>query len=241
MKILTIRLEGAMQSWGNSEFGVRSTEDIPTQSGVIGIIGSAMGYSRENPEFLSLMEPLTTAFRIDRKGSKMRDYQTVTVSKKGQKVQKKLVDKIYLSDASFLCAIYDPDGQSDELLEKIKDSLIKPSNSLYLGRRSCPPSTRVFDGLDDFDGVLEAFETIDATQAIYSPLKPYSELEVWLPGNEGKSPRLIKDIPVTFSSNRKTFTSRIISKHVVKIPNREYNENLATTTDANDFFQRSEG
>lgn len=224
MKILTIRLEGAMQAWGDSAYEVRGTHDIPTHSGVLGIIGSAMGFDREDPAFLTLTESLTTAFRIDAKGSKMRDYQTLIVSKPKAKVGKKIVEKFYLSDASFLVAIYDPSNESDALLDEIGESLKHPANTLFLGRKSCPPSRRLFDGVGDYDGVAQAFSQINGSKVPHKASEPITLLEAWIPGNSGKSVKLVDDIPLSFSTLHRQRTSRVISRIEVRVENPNYVE-----------------
>ena len=43
--ILFLRLEGPLQSWGiRSRWDVRETQPEPTKSGVIGLLGCALGY-----------------------------------------------------------------------------------------------------------------------------------------------------------------------------------------------------
>ena len=50
-KILLIRLEGPLQSWGErSKWDYRDTADFPTKSGVIGMIACAMGLERTDAQ-----------------------------------------------------------------------------------------------------------------------------------------------------------------------------------------------
>ena len=45
MKIMLLRLEGVLQSWGErSRWDHRDTSDMPTKSALIGLLGCAMGY-----------------------------------------------------------------------------------------------------------------------------------------------------------------------------------------------------
>ena len=49
MATLLLRLSAPLQSWGaESKFETRRTEKFPTKSGVIGLLASALGYSRED-------------------------------------------------------------------------------------------------------------------------------------------------------------------------------------------------
>lgn len=229
MKILTLRIEGAMQSWGNSSYETRGTEDFPTQRGILGLIGSAMGYSRENPDFLKKVESLTTAFRIDARGKKLRDYQTIAISKPGAKISKKIVEKFYLADASFLVAVYDPQDQNAQLLLEIEQALKKPANTLFLGRKAYPPSTRIFDDLKDYASLRQAFERIPAPRANHDISKKTTVLDAWIPGDSGKSQKLINDIPISFSTNHRQYSSRIISRIEIELENITYQEPLKTT------------
>ena len=63
MGVILLRLEGPMQSWGiESKFTDRHTEGDPSKSGVIGIVASALGRSR-NEE----VDDLPMGFRARRR------------------------------------------------------------------------------------------------------------------------------------------------------------------------------
>ena len=77
--VLLLWLEGPMQSWGTrARWDVRDTGLEPTKSGVIGLLGCAMGLERGNPELESLDHDLLFGVRIDRPGVVSTDYHTVT-------------------------------------------------------------------------------------------------------------------------------------------------------------------
>lgn len=76
---LLLWLEGPMQSWGtHSRWDVRDTGLEPTKSGVIGLIGCAMGLNRDDPALERLDRDLLFGVRIDRPGVYSTDYHTVT-------------------------------------------------------------------------------------------------------------------------------------------------------------------
>ena len=52
----------------------------------------------------------------------------------------------YLCDASFLVALQ---GES-ALIDRLADAIQSPRWTIYLGRKSCPPSCPPFDGVGDF-------------------------------------------------------------------------------------------
>lgn len=133
MSVLLIRLKGPLQSWGSrSRFNLRSTEPYPTKSGVIGMIAAALGMARTEP--LNRFEGLRFGVRVDQPGVLLDDFHTAH-NDAGESMP--LSHRHYLSDAVFLTALEDPDG--DLRLREYADALAAPHFPLFLGRRSCPP------------------------------------------------------------------------------------------------------
>ena len=78
MKIMLLRLEGVLQSWGErSRWDHRDTSDMPTKSALIGLLGCAMGIPRGDPWLNETARLLKMAVRADRAGSIMTDFHTV--------------------------------------------------------------------------------------------------------------------------------------------------------------------
>ncbi len=147
---LFLRLEGPLQSWGDtSKFVIRRSMEAPTKSGVLGLICCAMGLSRQAArERLPELNELAMGVRIDRRGTRWWDYHTVgagigmTTAGGGLKTGAQgtlITRREYLADASFLVAL-----QGDvALIETVANALRSPKWTLYLGRKSCPPSLPV--------------------------------------------------------------------------------------------------
>lgn len=77
MNTLFIRLEGPLQSWGlRSRWGERDTAGEPTKSGVIGLLGAALGLRRGDPRLRELSDGLRMGVRVDKPGRLLRDYHT---------------------------------------------------------------------------------------------------------------------------------------------------------------------
>lgn len=77
MNTLFLRLEGPLQSWGlRARWGERDTADAPTKSGMIGLLGCALGLRRDDPQLRALSEELRLGVRIDLDGTRLRDYHT---------------------------------------------------------------------------------------------------------------------------------------------------------------------
>jgi len=172
-----------MQSWGQrARWDIRDTGLEPTKSGVIGLIGSALGHSRDNPELERLDMALTFGVRVDRPGILSTDFHTVTgyhrTAEGGFKHQGGTANTIetaikhkestivsqrdYLHDASFLVALArKPDSLSvNHILEDIAYCLRNPKWPLYLGRKSCVPSRPVYEDLtEEYPDIESAFRT----------------------------------------------------------------------------------
>lgn len=148
MNTLLIRLAGPLQSWGvDSKFERRGTENIPTKSGLIGLVASALG--RKRNECVADLHELRFGVRVDREGTLLRDYH---IAKSKKEKSSYVTQRYYLADALFLAGF---EG-SPELLKRIESALQKPAYPLFLGRRSCPPDGRVLLGIREGKTLLEA-------------------------------------------------------------------------------------
>jgi CRISPR system Cascade subunit CasD len=77
MQTLFLRLEGPLQSWGvRSRWGERDTASEPSKSGVIGLLGCALGLRRNDDRLRILSDELQMGVRVDRPGALLRDYHT---------------------------------------------------------------------------------------------------------------------------------------------------------------------
>jgi CRISPR system Cascade subunit CasD len=162
VKSVLLRLEGPLQSWGTQgRFGIRDTDREPSKSGVIGLVGAALGMRRDDSGSLAALRRLALAVRVDREGELVRDYHTVGGGRfRGAphgvwsiEAEKKveltaLTERFYLADASFFAAL---GGEDHVLVESVAEALADPVWPLFLGRRSCPPSRPVLAGVVDAD------------------------------------------------------------------------------------------
>ena len=158
MKSVLLRLEGPLQSWGTQgRFSIRDTDSDPSKSGVLGMVGAALGMARDDAAELAVLATLRMAVRVDREGAPLRDYHTAGGGRfKGKNHEvygasgTVLTDRHYLADASFLVALGSKDG---DLVTRIARALQNPAWPIYLGRKSCVPSAPVFEG--QYDGLPE--------------------------------------------------------------------------------------
>lgn len=149
---LALRLVGPLQSWGSSsQFNRRDTDNAPTKSGVIGLLAAAEGRRRGDP--IEDLVNLRFGVRVDREGSILRDYHTVSdlrgrpllaakVDSKGRQKATQpakytgVTQRFYLQDSAFV-AIVEGDRS---LLDGLAAAVREPTFPLALGRRSCVPS-----------------------------------------------------------------------------------------------------
>lgn len=193
MSVLLLRLSGPLQSWGDSSrFVRRGTRREPTKSGVVGILASALGRSRE--EDLGDLASLEFGVRDDQPGEIVVDYQTEMPP--GKKESLAPSHRYYLSDAKFLVAL----GGDEVLLGELERALKAPVWPLFLGRRSCPPDEPVCLGLsEDYSGVRDALRHHPWIAADwYRERSGRVELEALCDAGEGEAGFEQPDLPVSF-------------------------------------------
>ncbi|WP_344462695.1 type I-E CRISPR-associated protein Cas5/CasD [Kitasatospora kazusensis] len=157
---LLLHLAGPLQSWGErSQFNERDTAPFPTRSGIIGLLASALGRTRDQP--VHDLARLSLTVRTDRPGVLLRDLHTVggglrgkdTVTtaegkKRSGATATLLSHRYYLADAAFTAAVTGPHADA-ALLQDCARALQAPKWPPYLGRRSCPPEGPLLIGLLD--------------------------------------------------------------------------------------------
>ena len=155
---LFLVLQGPLQSWGErAQWDVRDTAPEPTKSGVIGLLGCALGLSDDAP-LRELSSSLRMGTRCDRPGTLLRDYHTVmgAVTAKGKVLTERertiLTDRHYLADAAFLVCLQGPDA----LIAECADAVQRPHWPIYLGRKCCVPNRPVYEGTGDYGTLREA-------------------------------------------------------------------------------------
>lgn len=191
MKFLMLRLESNIQSWGErSYWDERDTSDMPTKSGVIGLIACCMGLERDDKRIQYLYDETTMSVRIDDRGRILRDFQTIedTVKVTGKLNPNKVVSpRYYLVDASFLAAI---GSVNENLLNEISNAVKNPKWIPYLGRKCCVPSVPIFCGIVNADNAFEALKNKEYPVRYYDVLPEYIEFNI--EGKGGKSKKTYK-------------------------------------------------
>jgi len=214
MKTVLLRLEGPLQSWGTQgKYGIRDTDREPSKSGVLGLVGAALGMPRDDHDLLGRLRELELAVRVDREGTVLRDYHTVgagtfrgkphSLWSRDNKKDPALTERFYLMDASFLVGL----GGDEALVDRIAAALQAPVWPLFLGRRACPPSAPVFAGVtaDPPEAALRA-APIDRERA------PEAVRLITEAAHEG-TPRV--DVPISFALYERRHALRYVKSELL--------------------------
>lgn len=219
---LALRLEGPLQSWGfDSQYNRRNTGLMPTKSAIAGMCCAALGYARgswQEKEFLEKFANVRmTAISIPispRDGKRelpvrrFQDYHTVqgTMRAKGTPNENCVeTHRQYLSDAAFGIVL---EGDSN-LLSQIayggpesapRYGLADPKWGVWLGRKSCIPTSPVLAGL--FDKRDEAVKSLIADNSIDSYTRQI-EAANFTDGRDS-----LPDVPISFDSGKRMFSPR---------------------------------
>lgn len=180
--LLILRLEGALQSWGeNSKWDARDTAALPTKSGIVGLLACALGWARGDARIAALFGQIQVAVRADRPGVRMTDYHTVTghplrnaEGKPRSRGNTIVTHRQYLQDASFL-VILRAEEQTFRMLEQ---ALRRPVWCVYLGRKSCVPSRPVLEAAtNQYADLMDAVLHYPAADRAQYPMQYECEQE----------------------------------------------------------------
>lgn len=179
--VLLLRLEGPLQSWGGrSRWDMRDTQPEPTKSGVIGLLGCALGLERGDLRLEELDRSLRFGVRVEAPGRVLEDYQTITdflptadgrykhsgiaVASSLDKLRNSsdeepstiISPRYYLEDAAFLVGLEAQANREIGLVE-LADAVQNPRWTLFLGRKACVPTRPIFEALTDrYEGLEDA-------------------------------------------------------------------------------------
>lgn len=182
--ILILRLEAPLQSWGSrSRWDVRDTATEPTKSGIIGLLGCALGYSMQDPQLEQLNSALRFGLRVEHPGRVVIDYQTITDylptaagdfkfgggASKGP--PEKLIAELkepatiqsprsYIEDGAFLVVLESTDP-GNPVINECARAVQQPRWPTYLGRKACVPTRPVFEAVtEDYADIEDALRRL---------------------------------------------------------------------------------
>lgn len=175
-KYLLFRLYGPMCSWGDIAVGeIRPSFAHPTKSAILGMIAAALGIKREEEEkHRQLAEFYAFAVLVEDMGVPLVDYHTAQVppgkecyfTRKDEltfipksELKTILSARDYRMDALYTAVLCER-GENQWSIEKLKEALIRPVFTLYLGRKSCPPSLLLQPQIVEADALREAIQNV---------------------------------------------------------------------------------
>lgn len=219
--VLLLRLEGPLQSWGTrSRWDVRDSASEPTKSGVIGLLGCALGLARGDETLLELDQALRFGVRTEAAGRLVTDYQTITdylptaggewrgrdsrrkspveMRAAGEKPSTIISPRDYLEDAAFLAGFEARGADSEGLLARAALALQAPRWPLFLGRKCCVPTRPIYEFFGaDYEDLRIALQTYDWSVCAAGDQKraaPRRPLGAWIEGiesDDGQAPSAV--------------------------------------------------
>ncbi|MBK1709765.1 type I-E CRISPR-associated protein Cas5/CasD [Marichromatium gracile] len=204
---LLLRLEAPLMAFGGEtidNFGV--IRDFPALSMITGLLANALGWRREDTaRHDRLQERLVMGARIERQGIRLQDNQNARLGAKDvgwttwgvpeeraggagtyESPHRRFRD--YHASQSLLVAMRLEPSDEPPTLDGLAAALDHPARPLFIGRKPCLPSCRVFAGWQDGASILETLQS--ATLPVPHP----TSMRAQWPDGEGTLPgdRLIE-------------------------------------------------
>lgn len=171
---LVFQLYGAMAAWGDIAVGEhRPSFGHPSKSAIIGLLAAALGIRRDEEAKQQLLaNSYGIAVCVQVAGEILRDYHTIQVpggkrsyaSRRDElgfdplNLNTILSQRDYRMDAVYQIAIWAKQPDVPFTLSALKRALEQPVFTLYLGRKSCPPSLPLQPILVSDASLQQAFE-----------------------------------------------------------------------------------
>lgn len=176
---LILRLEAPLIAFGGEavdNFGV--IEEFPAHSMLTGLLANALGYRRGEAErHQRLQDRLVFAARLDRRGERIRDFQTAELegddrgwTRSGRPEGRAggagtykgphLRYRDYRADACVAVALTLDPADEAPTLDDIAAALDTPARPLFIGRKPCLPATRLLEGTVDAPSPHDALSTL---------------------------------------------------------------------------------
>jgi CRISPR system Cascade subunit CasD len=172
MKTLILKTEG-MSAYGLQTFDVhRRVNHFPTRSAIMGMLGAALGITREqHGKLFDLSGRLKIAVQVNNAGEKIVDYHTVQNFRspmgKIQKGMTKPTYREYWCDSAHSFAITADSDTIDMLAAKVK----APIFTLFQGRKSCPLIRPLFETIVEQGNPADALKLLGGTGQIFSDVQ----------------------------------------------------------------------
>lgn len=175
---LLMRLEAPLMAFGGEtidNYGV--IRDFPALSMIAGLLANALGYRREESESHDRLQArLVVGARLDCEVQRLTDFQTAQLGKDdkgwttwgvpeerrgGAESYKSphLRYRDYHASLNVLVALRLAPAEEAPRLDDLAQALDHPARPLFIGRKTCLPSRRVFAGWHEAESVLATLQT----------------------------------------------------------------------------------
>lgn len=147
-------IDAPLVSWSESGTALRPTDQVPTWSAIVGLIGAALGLSRTDNRLAQIALDYGMAVEIRRRGLLIEDFHTIQSPERSQsarirastRLQELSVESVhttitrreYVTDASYSFLVVSLSDTPVFSPNEIANALGNPIFPLYAGRRSCP-------------------------------------------------------------------------------------------------------
>jgi CRISPR system Cascade subunit CasD len=177
MQHLILHLEAPLMSFGGDVIDANGpTLDFPLASQVTGVIANALGWTRgQGTVHQRLQSRLIIGSRVDRAGERLVDFQTAQLGAKDRGwTTRGIIEgrdggaatyksphiryRHYLADALVTVALRLEPVDEPPTIKDIAEALEFPARPLFIGRKTCLPSARIFGGMTDAKDVLAALK-----------------------------------------------------------------------------------
>ena len=183
MRALILHLQAPLMSFGGPQVDqIGPTGQFPTTSQITGLFANALGYAHRDVGRLQVLQRrLSFASALVREGKELQDYQTVDLGQThlrnpvwtthgraehrdgglDARYGTHIRFRRYRADASVLTAVSLSPANEVPTLSQVGDALVTPARPLFIGRKPCLPSTRLFVGIiDDVRSVTDALARV---------------------------------------------------------------------------------
>jgi CRISPR system Cascade subunit CasD len=178
---LILRLEAPLLAFGGEMIDAKGvTQDFPYASMLTGLIANALGWERRDRNRLDALQArLVFAARRDREPllGRMTDFQTAKLGKNdrgwttrgepegraggaGTYMGPHLRYRDYHADALIRAALRLEPAEASPTLDEIAAALDRPARPLFIGRKPCLPSARIFAGWQEGETAGAALEAL---------------------------------------------------------------------------------
>lgn len=199
---LALYLEAPLQSWGHqSRYDYRTSLSYPTRSGILGLICAAMGIDRNDTASLQRLNPIKMITYIFRKPSHLIDYHTtgggydnsiksafIVPTANGKKQKTSVTYREYTENGRFGVIL----SGNLSLMKEIAEALKNPRWGIWLGRKSCIPTSPIFQGI--YNTHEESLQNLIKISGVERPKREILEVDQFDEGTD-----TIMDIPLDFA------------------------------------------